>query len=766
MEKITTLWKASLRQGAIYLPTDFHSRGNSTLLTVYTHNFAAQVAKLGFTFSEPLLWAVDRLNEQEQASLFQYLADLAQVDQNWVPLVKDWDKPVKDSWINQLITYISNSIRNKATANTGKDEATEDEPLSGTILSCGHLIPEGTFPLERYNGCPFCGMPFEVGTLELKGQGSKLKVLELWGEAELEQHFQNLVSSKTALDTSQADSLQGLLRHFPAPQADAVSMKETAMLLIEVLFEEGRTEEAQSFFQNPNDILRFLWYKHTGLLQLVEPKTILRRRRINFQHPLPGPGRAVAKPSGGKQDLKLKYSRKECKQVAYWLNNLSISAEKACEIMHPRRRMWVRFIRALRLAEYSKKAGFEKLARLMDVFYNQKYTVLEGQIQHFRLRMDAEQTFKLLKQRPGLFSRSLFANMLWFGPEVTVKHFSEVADQVPTRLLLTLSMYATTYFDPTKKRSIKGLGGKSKTIPANPLLRNYDAIELPYMATMVEQLALDRCKSHFSSQQTEAKSIYIAEELANMPLAIGDRSETMQQYMSILAGTQLPVEGNKLRLFIHWGIGLPAQHLDMDLSCKVLYEEEEKNTFCSYQQLTIDGCQHSGDYQYIPDQVGAAEYIEIDLEKLKETKARYVAFTVNAYSRGRLAPNMIFGWMASEHEMSIDPEKGTAYDPSCVQQQILISGSATKGLMLGVLDVQEAAVIWMEFAFDGQVIQELKQEDVEALLEKTNRKMSIGDLLKIKAEAQKLEIVDKPEEADEVYTKEWGIDSAAVSQLL
>lgn len=61
--------------------------------------------------------------------------------------------------------------------------------------------------------------------------------------------------------------------------------------------------------------------------------------------------------------------------VASWLNNMDMEVEAMCETMHPKRGMWVRFIRALRLAEYSKRKGFEKLNFLMDAFYNQVYDV-------------------------------------------------------------------------------------------------------------------------------------------------------------------------------------------------------------------------------------------------------------------------------------------------------------------------------------------------------------------------------------------------------
>ena len=89
-----------------------------------------------------------------------------------------------------------------------------------------------------------------------------------------------------------------------------------------------------------------------------------------------------------------------------------MTPEKSCEMMHSKREMWVRMIRALRLAEYARKPGFENLKELMDVFYCQAYTVWQGEVERSRLKADAAQTFALLKQRPGMFARSLFANML------------------------------------------------------------------------------------------------------------------------------------------------------------------------------------------------------------------------------------------------------------------------------------------------------------------------------------------------------------------
>lgn len=42
-------------------------------------------------------------------------------------------------------------------------------------------------------------------------------------------------------------------------------------------------------------------------------------------------------------------------------------ARKEAEEMNPKRGMWVRFIRSLRLAEYARRKGFEHLEEILDV---------------------------------------------------------------------------------------------------------------------------------------------------------------------------------------------------------------------------------------------------------------------------------------------------------------------------------------------------------------------------------------------------------------
>ena len=742
------LLKVSIRQHAIYLPA-IEGTEKREALTSTTVTLVAQLRKVGYSLSEELLHAVNQLYPAQQVEILQVMKEVLGVSLNWAPLVKGWDTPTGETRLDHWITWLANMFNSK----------------KGVKLSCGHVIPDNTFPLERYNGCPFCGTPFETASTEYFGQkASKLKMLELWQEKELNVFFGDLLESRTALDATQADSLKILLAELPLP-AVGIKMKETLMLVIDTLVEQDRAQEAQIYFSAPNDILRYLWYKKTGFLQIIEPKALIRKAGRNNAHLCNALDKSSSAAQTKREELKLKYTRRECKMVALWLNNLAMTPEKSCEMMHPKREMWVRMIRALRLAEYARKPGFENLKELMDVFYCQAYTVWQGEVERSRLKADATQTFALLKQRPGMFARSLFANMLWFGPEETLAAFKEVVHLLPARLVVTLGMYAESYFEQGHKRMVKPLGGNALLIEPHYLVSLYMEDQLKEMVKAVQDLCKEVVAARFANAGagSGSASMYIDPMLFHIPLSIGDRSETVQDTSCALQGTRFPVEGDKVRLFMQWGKGLPAQHLDMDLSCHIALPSTTE--VCSYFNLKAIGAKHSGDIRSIPDKKGTAEYIELDLNELDRVGAQYVAFTCNAYSNGAISPNLVVGWMNSAYPMKISERNGVAYDPSCVQHQVRVSQSVQKGLVFGVLKVKEREVVWLEVPFGGQTVLSLDTQTIEKYLDKLEAKTTVGELLAIKAQAQGLKLADTPE-ADEVYAREWALNTAAVTKLL
>lgn len=150
----------------------------------------------------------------------------------------------------------------------------------------------------------------------------------------------------------------------------------------------------------------------------------------------------------------------------------------------------------------------------------------------------------MLKERPGSFARCLFATMLRFGSLRTLKAFGEIADELPARLLVSLGNAAEGYFDIDSIRSIKTITGIQKIIPHNKLLALYSKVEREKMIEDVNGMYKDSMFRRFKAQDTESKTIYIAPELYDIPISVGDRSTTIQDTSCALMGTRFPMEGD------------------------------------------------------------------------------------------------------------------------------------------------------------------------------------------------------------------------------
>ena len=748
-----SLTNVALRYRAVFLDINRKDINMVSEASVPVLAFVARLKENGFCVSEELLHALNAVPADRLAEITECINDVMGIKLNRAPLVKGWNVPTGETFADHLITFIANIFGEKA-------------GFKGTTLPCGHLIPDGTFPIERYNGCPFCGTPFETADFVNKGQGSKLKELRLFTVSDMEHVFTSLLASATPLDATQKDSLEQLLREFPLPDDANITMKETAMLVVKLLVEQDKADEAAKLLKTPTDVLRYLWYEKTGYVQIIEPKTLVAHARKLYYHMWGPLDRGVDAAKDMKKKLMLKYDRRACLRVALWLNAIPMTAKQAAENMNPKRGMWVRMIRALRLGEYSHKNGFDHLAEILDVFYKQDYSTWQGRVDKARSENDADKTLALLKERPGLFARCLFASMLRFGSDKVIAAFEEIADKLPARLILSLGNAAEAYFDPKEVRLARPITGVTHKIEPNKLLVLYDDDARKAMVDTVDGLYKASMARRFAAQVTEAKTVFIDPSLYNIPVSVGDRSTTIQDTSCALMGTRFPVEGDAVRLFLQWGKGLHAQHLDMDLSARVSLPNNEIAE-CAYYNLTCVGAKHSGDIRSIPEMVGTAEYIELSLPELEAADAKYVTFTCNAYSVGALSPNLVVGWMDSANPMKISEKKGVAYDPSCVQHMVRISESnLSKGLVFGVLDVAKREIIWLEMPFTSQTLRGANSEAIEALLHKLETKLSIGQLLDIKGKAQNLTLVENVEDADEAYTYEWALNPADVTKLL
>ena len=139
----------ALRYRALFLDINREDINMRSEATIPVMAFIRRLKENGFSVSEELLHALNGISTDRLAEITTCINDVMGINLNWTPLVKGWKIPTGETLADHLVTLIANIFGEKA-------------GFKGTTLPCGHLIPDGTFPIERYNGCPFCGTPFNT----------------------------------------------------------------------------------------------------------------------------------------------------------------------------------------------------------------------------------------------------------------------------------------------------------------------------------------------------------------------------------------------------------------------------------------------------------------------------------------------------------------------------------------------------------------------------------------------------------------------------
>lgn len=278
------LVRVALRHKAIYLDVERNGIDMNSSVSVSVMAFTEPLRENGFCVSEKLLHDLNAVSTDKLSQITKCINSVMGTNLNWASLLKGWDVSSCETRADHLVTFLANILG-------------EECGFKGTTLPCGHLIPEGAFPLERYNGCSFCGTAFKTADFVYKGQGSKLKELQLFTDKDMTDVLVSLLTSATPLD------------------------------------------ETQKILKSPSDVLRYLWYEKTGFVQIIEPKTLIAHAsRLNGD--MWGAWKMFAWSSNRKamdaeskrlmkSKLMLKYDRKASLRVAKWLNNLPMSTHAA-----------------------------------------------------------------------------------------------------------------------------------------------------------------------------------------------------------------------------------------------------------------------------------------------------------------------------------------------------------------------------------------------------------------------------------------------------
>ena len=413
---------------------------------------------------------------------------------------------------------------------------------------------------------------------------------------------------------------------------------------------------------------------------------------------------------------------------------------------------WVRLFHSLHVSEYAS-ARLEAIAS--KIRNNEKIVTFNGRVEAALQERRLSELVALLRQRPGVFARRLDELLRVFGEaedrRAIFAAFANVADQIPTRILVQLLGHFQSRQAERSSRVVfpKGMTQKARLIQAAEPL----AAELVDLVTAGLESTL---RTRFSALEPLGK-VWIDPELALCPVPSQQRSASEGGF-NVARGTHLALGDptkTTLRLFVYW-VGR-----DIDLSA-TLHDEDfklvEPIAYTNLRSERYEAC-HSGDITYAPE--GASEFIDITIESAAKSGIRYVVMNVLVFSGPSFAKHetCFAGWMTRE-----SPNSNEVFEAKTVEHKVDLSSNARNAVPV-VFDLVTRKAIWCDlttpispsWGIPNNV--ETNQAAIERVLEAivtSASKLSLRDLFALHGQARGELVTDK-EAADAVFSLSEGV---------
>lgn len=540
---------------------------------------------------------------------------------------------------------------------------------------------------------------------------SEFITLDLATEKDVADVFTRLLASNASISDADREIVEWYIDNygnlvFP----DTIPFKENMCYVVSLLLDRGK--DITNVIKTATDVLRVVTSLSGGDVSLAE-----NTRFRNFK-------------------------RSERKKFLSILENV-ISEDD----IQRHKSKWVKLFHGFHVGEYKNR--FPKTAAIASKIRNgEKLDTVNSRIEQAILTKNIGSILSNLETRPGDFARRLdhILRENKKSRSLIIESFLSVADQVSTRVLMQL----LGHFNGRKKGVDKRVVFPKGSVAKARMLRG----ELPKMSDDtvksvrkgIKEVLLKRF-----SEDGELGKVYLDKSLKNCPLPMSQRSAS-KAMNTVARGTRIPF-GNKgtLRFFIYWigqDIDLSATYHDKDFNLI------ERVSYTNLRSSKFQAC-HSGDITYAPAPEGASEFIDVNIEKALNNKAKYVVMNVLVYSGPNFAEHEACsaGWMTREHVGSNE-----VYDPKFVDQKVDLTAESRNAIPV-VFDLETREAVWCDLStsrntnWGGNNV-ESNQANIKEVLESIvnlENKPTIHQLFKLHAEARG-EIVSSKKEADVVVS--------------
>lgn len=556
----------------------------------------------------------------------------------------------------------------------------------------------------------------------------KFREVGVVGDREFRQIFKRLLSSNDSLSKTDRTAVEWFLRNEEGLEFPDMKFKETLCFVASVLLDQRK--DIVGLPKTATDVLRIATALADGDISLAK----------NTKFP--------------------SFPRRVRRALCECLRNMRIDTDDL--LRH--RGKFVRLFHALHVGEF----GLHEVAAVARD-RSIKPQTWRGKVETAITKRDLSEAVALLSKRPGEFARRLdhlFRLSDDKNAAQVAAQFGGVADRVPTRILLQLMGHARKRREETSKRVVMPKGGTQRAYMLRNTLPPIPEVASDQLQLSCRQNLLDRF-----AELPEMGKVFIDSRLDGCPIPTQMRSAS-EGLFQVARGTRLPIGDDKgtLRFFIYWvgsDIDLSASLHDADLNMI------ERIAYTNLRSDRYEAC-HSGDITHAPN--GAAEFIDITIDKAVKFGARYVAMNVLVYHGPSFKEHetVYAGWMTREK-----PNSNEIFDPKTVEQRVSLTSESRNAIPV-LFDLVERKAIWVDLALKGRSgwdagprwrpgnnVESNRvtiQDNLESILNLDN-KISLGELFRLHAEARGAELVETPDEADEVFSLDQGVTPFQTSTI-
>ena len=254
---------------------------------------------------------------------------------------------------------------------------------------------------------------------------------------------------------------------------------------------------------------------------------------------------------------------------------------------------------------------------------------------------------------------------------------------------------------------------------------------------LVHDVCFQKIENHYRNLEPLGK-VYVASNFYKVAMPV-NTSASGRGIDVPATGTRLPINGTKIRSFVHWE---DAFDIDASIICRHADGKMYNMNFCNYSYKEYgNAALFSGD---ITGPKGT-EYFDIDLEAMKNKGVETIIFTFHGYCSTLNSGEIYCGY---QNKTDFETK---AWDPKNIELKMHVKGEKRAYVGFAIdLNTNEIVVLNLMRDEDSRVVTAKDYEAIKAFLDPAKLELNMGLIAEWMGE-----VVDNPAEADVVFSDTW-----------